>query len=274
MKPPRCSRVPFLSLLVGLLAVALLVGSPVAQAEPRVVALPPALDAAAAPAAKPYTQSAKWVYGRTAQGRDLVAYRVGNYDATFTAMVVVGMHGNEQGVNGIATGLRELAAAGRFTAVDLWIVPAYNPDGLVAKRRQNSRGVDLNRNFPHNWRRLSGNYHSGNQAASEVETHSFMKVLDRVQPDLLLSFHQPLNGVDIDTKYPSWSRYVAEGLNLPLKNFNCGGVCSGTMTGWYNARYPGIAMTVEYGARPDATYMRTYAPRRVAALFQRAGGAS
>ncbi|HEY1133465.1 MAG TPA: DUF2817 domain-containing protein [Nocardioides sp.] len=272
MKPSRSPRVPvLLTFLAGLLSVALLVGSPVAQAGPRFVPVGPAPDAAAA---APYTQSAKWVYGRSAQGRELAAYRVGNYDADFTAMVVVGMHGNEQGVNGIATGLRELAAKGRFSAVNLWIVPAYNPDGLVRNTRQNSRGVDLNRNYPHNWRRLGGNYYSGNQAGSEVETWSFMKVLDRVQPDLILSFHQPLNGVDIDTKYPSWARYVAQGLNLPLKNFNCGGVCTGTMTGWYNARYPGIAMTVEYGARPDPTYMRIHAPRRVAALLQQAGGAS
>ena len=33
-------------------------------------------------------------------------------------------------------------------------------------------------------------------------------------------------------------------------NSDCGGVCHGTMTGWFNNRFRGAALTVEYGAHP------------------------
>jgi protein MpaA len=37
------------------------------------------------------------------------------------------------------------------------------------------------------------------------------------------------------------------GLRLPVKSFNCSSVCHGTMTEWFNARFRGVAVTVEYG---------------------------
>ena len=39
------------------------------------------------------------------------------------------------------------------------------------------------------------------------------------------------------------------------------------MTGWYNHRYPGFALTVEYGARPGARLMRRVAPGQVLRVF-------
>ena len=50
----------------------------------------------------------------------------------------------------------------------------------------------------------------------------------------MLSFHQPLHGVDTDTKTPGFSRQVARALGLPATTLDCGGVCHGTMTGWFN----------------------------------------
>ena len=43
----------------------------------------------------------------------------------------------------IAADLSELSGA-----LDVWIVPSANPDGYDAARRENARGVDLNRDFP------------------------------------------------------------------------------------------------------------------------------
>ena len=52
-----------------------------------------------------------------------------------------------------APGPRSLASwPARRQALDLWVVSQLNPDGFALGRRQNGRGVDLNRNFPSEWR--------------------------------------------------------------------------------------------------------------------------
>lgn len=94
-----------------------------------------------------------------------------------------------------------------------------------------------------------------------------MGFLDRVRPDRLLSFHQPLLGVDTDTKLPGFAHEVARRLRLPTTSLRCGGVCHGTMTGWFDARYAGAALTVEYRARPASRTVEVDAPRQVLALF-------
>ena len=56
---------------------------------------------------------------------------------------------------------------------------------------------------------LDGNYESGAHPASEPETRAMMRFLTDVDPDYVLSFHQPLHGVDTDNKRPGFSRRVA-----------------------------------------------------------------
>ena len=65
-------------------------------------------------------------------------------------MLVVGcIHGDE--CAGMAV-VRELRRRGVSVGRHLWLLPNLNPDGLVGGHRQNGRGVDLNRNFPSQWR--------------------------------------------------------------------------------------------------------------------------
>ena len=47
----------------------------------------------------------------------------------------------------------------------------------------------------------------------------------------------------------------------------CGSVCHGTMTMWYNHRFRGAALTVEYGPRPARYRMRVRAPRQVLSIW-------
>jgi protein MpaA len=214
---------------------------------------------AAPAAASPDTVIGQKVIGKSVEGRKIIAYRLGESGAPVMVLLAT-MHGNEAAPRQL---LRALVTGPEVHGIDLWVVPTYNPDGLAAGTRKNANGVDLNRNFPYKWRDLDGSYESGPQAASEPETRAVMRFLKQVKPRRILSFHQPLNGVDTDTKKPAFARRVAKALRLPAKRFDCGGACHGTMTQWYNHKFRGVALTVEYAARPGRRRMRVVAPRQV-----------
>ena len=232
----------------------------------------PAGPAAAAPAARGLAQAAaapgdavvgRRKLGESVRGRPIMAYRLGERDERSVVLFST-MHGDEPRTRQILLSLRD----GRpIRGVDLWVVPTYNPDGLARGTRKNGRGVDLNRNFPYRWADLDGRYESGPRPRSEPETRAVIRFLRDVQPHRILSFHQPLRGVDQDTKNRRFARKVARVMRLPRKTFDCGGVCHGTMTGWYNHGFDGAALTVEYGRDPSRRMMRTIAPRRVLKLF-------
>ena len=201
--------------------------------------------------------------GESVQGRPIRAWHLGEPGKKKVVLIAT-MHGNEPAPRRILTRLRD---GRKIQGIDLWVVPVYNPDGLAHHTRKNAHGVDLNRNFPYRWADLDGNYESGRRAASEPETRAMMRFLRDIKPAYILSFHQPLNAVDIHVERPKFARKVADKLNLSTSNLDCGGVCHGTMTGWYNHRFRGFALTVEYGAHPSRKRMRTTAPRQVLSIF-------
>lgn len=183
--------------------------------------------------------------GRTVQGRNIVAWRVGDPTSTRKVVVLAAMHGDERGPARILHNLRD----GRpIRGADLWVVPTYNVDGVARRTRQNAHGVDLNRNYPRNWTRLTGAFDSGPRPASEPETTAVMAFLEAVRPAYVVSFHQPLRGVGrAGPKGAAFVERLHRGLRLPVRSLNCSGVCHGTMTEWFNASFPGVAVTVEYG---------------------------
>lgn len=201
-----------------------------------------ALGRAVADARGPRTWYASEVIGRSHEGRPITAYRAGEPGRP-VVMVVATMHGEENFGQYVARGLLE---GRRIEGVDLWVVPVLNPDGLARDRRWISGGVDLNRNFPHRWVRRDN---SGPSAASGQETRVVMRFLDRVEPEYLVSWHQPLIGVDsYGVKDRALMRRLSDGLDIKVRYLDCRGSCHGTMTGWYNSRHRGAAITVEYGS--------------------------
>jgi predicted deacylase len=203
------------------------------------------------------------VIGHSVQGRPITVWRLGETNRP-AVVLIAGMHGNEPAPTAI---LRTLRDGRSVHGIDLWVVPAYNPDGLARGTRRNAHGVDLNRNYPYHWAPLGGSYYSGPGPASEPETRAMMRFLRQVRPDRILSFHQPLYGVDVAVEQPAFARKVARLLGLPTTTLDCGGVCHGTMTGWYNDRFDGFALTVEYGARPSRRLMTRVAPDQVLRVF-------
>ena len=206
---------------------------------------------------------ASTVIGHSVDGRPIVAWHLGETRKP-KVLLIAGMHGNEPAPAAI---LRTLRDGKSVHGIDLWVVPAYNPDGLARGTRRNARGVDLNRNYPYHWAPLGGSYYSGPKPASEPETRAMMRFLGRIRPQYVLSFHQPLHGVDVAVARPAFARRVARILDLPTTTLDCGGVCHGTMTGWYNARSPAFALTVEYGAHPGSYLMTRTAPGQVLRVF-------
>lgn len=213
----------------------------------------------------------KRVIGRSVAGRPIVAYHLGEPGRPGVKKVVLfsTMHGDERDTR---LALAGLVKGPTVVGLDVWVVPVYNPDGYAAGSRRNARGVDLNRNFSYRWRDLDGNYESGSGPASEPETKAVMQFLRQVDPDWVLSLHQPLYGVDIDTKTPSFARRVASILRLPTQTLDCGGTCYGTMTGWFNRYFDGTALTVEWGANPSQSDMEDNVPDRILRIFNAVRG--
>ena len=201
------------------------------------------------------------VLGHSVQGRPIVAWHLGEPGKPKVVLISL-MHGNEPASRRILTDLRDGLPV---HDVNLWVVPVYSPDGFARGTRKNAHGVDPNRNYPFKWARLTGGYDSGPKPASEPETRAMMRFLSRVRPAYVLSFHQPLHGVDI-TARPAFSRRVAKALDLPMTRLDCGSTCHGTMTMWFNHRFPGFALTVEFGPSPSAAKLHA-APDKILHLF-------
>lgn len=212
----------------------------------------------AAPGDRPAVVEVRTI-GHSVKGRPIRAWRLGE-PGKRPIVLVSTMHGNEPHTRRILESLRDGRA---IRGINLWVVPTYNPDGLATGSRRNARGVDLNRNFPYRWKDLDGSHESGRRPASEPETRAMMAFLDEIAPKRVISFHQPLLGVDTDTKDAGFARRLARSLRLPRTTLDCGGLCHGTMTMWFNHRFDGSALTVEYGARPSRHRMSVQAPRQV-----------
>jgi murein peptide amidase A len=133
------------------------------------------------------------VLGRSTDGRPIVAYEIGDPAAKRRELVVGCIHGNETAGIAIARRLEQLVPHG---GASLWIVPVLNPDGVAAGTRGNAHGVDLNRNFPYRWKRLTGVYYSGPHALSEPESRIADHLIRRIRPVVSIWFHQHLDVVD------------------------------------------------------------------------------
>jgi protein MpaA len=208
------------------------------------------------------------VLGKSVQGRKIVAWHLGEPGKKKVVLISL-MHGNEPAPRRILSNFLE---GPPVHDLDLWVVPVYNPDGFAHHTRKNAHGVDLNRNYPFKWIPLNGNYESGPRPTSEPETRAMMKFLSQVRPAYILSFHQPLHAVDI-TARPKFSKRVARALDLPMTRLTCGSTCHGTMTMWFNHKFTGFALTVEYAANPPASKLRA-APNKILRLFGASRGAA
>ena len=152
-------------------------------------------------------RSASVVVGHSVQGRPIRAFRIGDRSSPRKALVVGSIHGNEPAGLAVVRKLRRSDIRG----VEVWVVPTINPDGLTAGTRQNSRGVDLNRNFPYRWRHAGSpwsQYYSGPEPLSEPETRLVRKLTLELRPRVSIWYHQPWGHVVLP-KHHGVTRHVA-----------------------------------------------------------------
>jgi protein MpaA len=142
------------------------------------------------------TLSRHEVLGHSRDGRAIRVVELGDPDEARKVLVVGCIHGNEPAGIPIAQALEKTTAP---TNVDLWIVEDLNPDGVHAGTRVNGRGVDLNRNFPYDWRHLGRRgalHYSGPRPLSEPESRLAARLIRRLRPAVTIWFHQALDVVD------------------------------------------------------------------------------
>jgi beta-N-acetylhexosaminidase len=172
-------------------------------------------------------------------------------------LVVGSIHGNEVAGHAVIRRLRALTSP---AGVRIWTLRSANPDGVARGSRQNARGVDLNRNFPHRWRALGrpfDTFHSGAAALSEPEARAVRRLVRSVRPDITVWYHQSLRLVDVGSgAEPRLVRTYARRVGLPVRRI---GFLPGVATRWQNTRFPGTsAFVVELpaGALPARSALR------------------
>ena len=140
-----------------------------------------------APMARP-AWAPRWdVIGRSHAGRPLRVTRLGS--GPRRVLWVGGIHGNER-EGRIST--EQLPHAFRAAddlerLVTLVILEDVNPDGTARNTRGNSRGVDLNRNYPA--ANFKPNRFFGMRPLDQPEAHALHDLILRERPDLVIVAH-------------------------------------------------------------------------------------
>lgn len=162
-----------------------------------------------------HVKSSEWKTGGTSvKGRPLLYTVFGNENASNTTLIFSMVHGDE--ITPLYVGFQIIAWAkenmDKFKDARLVIAPLVNPDGFLGfpKTRTNARGVDCNRNFDtHDWKTdalkaWKHKFHSekrrfpGKSPNSEPETLFQKMMIEKFQPQKIVSIHSPLNMIDYD----------------------------------------------------------------------------
>jgi len=162
-----------------------------------------------------------------------------------TVLVLAGLHGDEPGGVAFCQELSRRLRRGeiRLHRVQLLLVKAVNPDGLAKGRRENSGGVDLNRNFPGANRVAMPPY--GMEPFSEPETRAIHFLLTRFKPAHVIAFH----GTSGCLAHNGLGRDLAQAITccctLPPRNH---GPQPGTLAGYVEEHLRLPMVTVEFPA--------------------------
>lgn len=183
------------------------------------------------------------VIGRSLEGRPIRLRQYGDPRSGGRVLVFACIHGDEcvgQSVAPLRGGCPEPNA-------NVFVVSSLNPDGSAAASRLNSRGVDLNRNFPSQWRprgQPGTPEYSGPRPFSEPETRLAARLIRRLRPRVTIWFHQIRSG---GAFVRAWGQSAPAGrlfARLAQIPFRLMRWPAGTGPNWQNHRFPNSAAYV------------------------------
>lgn len=206
--------------------------------------------------AGPELHAAIWTAGASVEGRPIEVRRLGH--GPDLTLILATIHGDEAAGTPLCGRLLD-HLAGRPGALEgraVLVVPVANPDGHVAGRRTNARGVDLNRNFDAVNRRELRRH--GPAALSEPESRAIAALIERHRPNRIVSIHQPLACVDYDGPAAALAQRMAEACGLPVRKL---GSRPGSLGAWAgeDLGIPTITLELPGGASklaPEALWER------------------
>lgn len=203
----------------------------------------------------------KWA--KSAGKIDIPLYHSANYkmgSGKNPTLIIGGVHGDEpEGIWLVETLLETL----EDHAVERpWIlIPCLNPDGYTTRNRTNSKGVDLNRNFPTpDWTPTAKaeRYNPGPSPNSESETQALVKLIETEKPCLIIHCHSWKPGIIYTgAEGQKVAKFFSECTGYPLQD-DIGYPTPGSLGqfGWLVHKIPVICIEEQEGADREESWNR------------------
>jgi protein MpaA len=211
------------------------------------------------------------VAGHSATGRPIRLQQYGDPNLEGSVLVFGCIHGTECAGRGVAP----LSFGCPDPHSNVFVVPNLDPDGFAGGTRLNGRGVDLNRNFPAEWRPIGERgepEYSGPRPFSEPETRLAARIVRRLRPEVTIWLHQHMGPRPL---VRAWGQSAPEGRRFALLAgipFHLLPWMDGTAPNWQNHRFPGSrSFVVELPPGPLTRAMRSRLDRALLRLARKLG---
>ncbi len=149
------------------------------------------------------------ILGHSLEGRAITIYS--NFDLDLSdnlggapkslppnlTLLLGGTHGDELATIPLLENFIDEQLSSKKNIQPTIVLPLLNPDGHHRLSRYNARGVDLNRNFPHLWKKDSEEP-AGERPLSEPEASMLFDFISTVKPAKIVSLHWALAELDAD----------------------------------------------------------------------------
>ncbi|QYU67749.1 succinylglutamate desuccinylase/aspartoacylase family protein [Leptolyngbya sp. 15MV] len=132
--------------------------------------------------------------GSSIRGKAIEALTIG--DGPRKIYVIGGIHGDEpEGPLAAALLPQMLTELTEIRSATIRIVRDMNPDGTASRTRGNTRGADLNRNWPSPT--FAADRRTSPRPKSELETGVVYEDMRRFNPDIVVVFHSSARGPEV-----------------------------------------------------------------------------